>query len=301
MKKIKKLMFSLSTMLIVSSFSGCTLKRDLSSPSDVKNLNSYATKIKIESDDCVNIEDNIISVIEQGDNDVFVDERIASPSLLSPTISEQENIIVENADTRKLVALTFDDGPSKYTDVLLEVLNDNDVKATFFVLGCNCDNYTDTLLKISDSGHEIAIHGDTHTAFTKLSVEQVNNEITTTINYIESLGIDVSGLVRPPYGNLNSELKEQIEYPFILWNIDTEDWKTKDKEQIKAEILENIAAGSIILMHDTKAVHEVDIEVLKEILPELTQEYKFVTISELCEYYNIELENGKTYRKITGN
>ncbi len=217
------------------------------------------------------------------------------PSPTLPFIATEEPA---EEDNRGLVALTFDDGPSKYTEELVEVLDSYGVKSTFFVLGCNSENYPDALAAISDSGHEIAIHGDTHTSFTKLSIDQVNQEITNTMDYIASLGIESSCLVRPPYGSLNDTLKENIEYPFILWNIDTEDWKTKDKEQIKQEILDYIEPGSIILMHDTSAVHEVDIEVLNEILPELTEEYKFVTISELCDHYNIELENGKAYRKI---
>ena len=118
------------------------------------------------------------------------------------------------------------------------------------------------------------------------------------IDYIEELGIETTDLVRPPYGSLNDDVKKNVPYPFILWNIDTEDWKTRDKDEIKQEILDNIQEASIILMHDTKAVHNADLEALKEILPELTEEYKFVTVSELFEYYNITLEDGKVYRKI---
>lgn len=281
MKKIRNLIFGLSTILITSSISGCSLQKK-------ENQTNYsATKIEIELD-------NNINSVAKKTADIIIpatDSILSTPTTLSMNIDLPE-------DERKLVALTFDDGPSKYTEELLTLLDEHDVKATFFVIGCNCHNYPDALLQITENGHEIAIHGETHTSFTNLGVEATTNEITATINYIESLGIDASNLVRPPYGSLNDDLKANMEYPFILWNIDTEDWKTKDKDQIKQEIINNIQEGAIILMHDTSAVHEVDMEVLKEILPELTQEYRFVTITELAEYNNKELENGKTYRKI---
>lgn len=273
MNKIKNLIFGTSITLMISATSatGCNLIKD-----------DYKEPIYIEYK-TLDKEKNI-------NNDEILESDYTSPTLFSEEINIQDN--------RKLVALTFDDGPSEYTEELVEVLNNNNIKATFFVIGINCIDYPEALTAISDSGHELAIHGNTHKSFTKLSIKEVNNEILDTINYIESLKLTVSKLVRPPYGNLNSNLKENIEYPFILWSIDTEDWKTKDKEQIKAEILNNIQEGSIILMHDTKAVHNVDIAVLEEILPELTTEYNFVTISELVDHFNIELENGNAYRKI---
>ena len=289
MLKIKNLVLRIGTILIVSSTSvGCSFekKTDEVKHFDIQIEQETKNEMNINSSPAISSESSTITTYESA-------EVLPSPTL--PFIATEEPA---EEDNRGLVALTFDDGPSKYTEELVEVLDSYGVKSTFFVLGCNSENYPDALAAISDSGHEIAIHGDTHTSFTKLSIDQVNQEITNTMDYIASLGIESSCLVRPPYGSLNDTLKENIEYPFILWNIDTEDWKTKDKEQIKQEILDYIEPGSIILMHDTSAVHEVDIEVLNEILPELTEEYKFVTISELCDHYNIELENGKAYRKI---
>lgn len=266
-------------MLTVSIVSSYNLKKDF----------LPAATIKIElTDDTDNISEE--------NTDQIIEAEFAPSTLLSSTVAQ--TIEEVNLASRKLVALTFDDGPSKYTDELLDVLEQNNVKATFFVLGCYCDDYPEVLKRMAEDGHEIAIHGETHTAFTNLTLEEVDKEITTTIDYMESLGINPSYLVRPPYGSLNNSLRENINYPFVLWNIDTEDWKTKDNEQIKMQILENIDAGSIILMHDTAKVHEVDVEVLAEILPELTKDYCFVTISELSERYNIDLEAGNVYTKI---
>lgn len=274
MKNTKKL--TISTLLLTTIITATTITfyktyRDEKTP-----------KIITEFDSNFLNSDNTISKINE---------------ILSKTYLDKLSTPIE--DNRKLVALTFDDGPGKYTEELLNVLKEYNVTATFFVIGENCTKYPDTLTLIANNNHEIAIHGKTHTSFTNLTQEEVNNEISSTIDYIESLGIDASELVRPPYGSLNSSLKENSNYPFILWNIDTEDWKNKDPDTIKKEILENISQGSIILMHDTtKTVHEADITALNDILPELTKEYNFVTISKLCEEYNLTLENGKTYGKI---
>lgn len=290
MQKINNLVYGCGTILLMSLISsGCSLKKDTTiTPTPI----SIETELETE---------NSVSVIEETPIDTLEDQLSITPA---PTLTlPLENEIFVDEKTKddseyEYVALTFDDGPSKYTDELVDLLNDYNVQATFFVLGYNCKNYPDALTKIIDSGHEIAIHGETHTSFTKLTLEQVNAEITNTTDYIESLGFTASPLVRPPYGSLNEELKQGIDYPFILWSIDTEDWKTKDKEQIKAEIIDNIEAGSIILMHDTSAVHEVNMEVLREILPELTEEYHFVTVSDLANYYDKNLESGKAYGKI---
>lgn len=281
---IKNLIFGTSLALTLN-LTGCSLQKENQNP---KTYNYTIEEITDVSD-----------ILEKIDLILAQSNYTTTPS---PTTLHENTIVEETTteieDNRTLVALTFDDGPSKYTDELASLLNEYDIPATFFVLGCNCDNYPTSLVNLYENGHEIAIHGETHTSFTKLTIDEANKEITYTIDYIESLGIDASEIVRPPYGSLNDEVRENIKYPFILWNIDSEDWKTKDKDLIKEEILNNIQEGAIILMHDTSKVHSANAEALKELLPELTKQYKFVTISELFNSYNIELEAGKVYRKI---
>lgn len=285
MKKKKNLVLGISALLLMLTISGCNLKKEIFPKSNT-------IRIEIESDN------EYKKLFNPNINDTNLEtEEETSTSL--PFNKTETTTSEEQEDNRKRVTLTFDDGPSKYTEQLLEVLKQYDVKATFFVIGNNCEKRSDALLKIAEDGHEIAIHGETHTSFTKLGPEETTTEIENTTEYIESLGISVSNLVRPPYGSLNNVLKENIDYPFILWNIDTKDWENKNKDLIKKEIIDNIQEGSIILMHDTtKAIFDANTEALKELLPELTKEYKFITISEMAQYYNIELENGKTYRKI---
>lgn len=285
MQKKKGICIKMVTLLFASAMITISLKKDTKFLHKYTSINNGITDIKNDLDNLIG---NII---------------IPSPSCpTTPITTPLPSPTPEIVEEKKLVALTFDDGPyGECTEDLAGLLWEYDVKCTFFVLKDRVDKTPNVLTQLYGDGHEIAIHGATHTNLTKLSVDGINDEIESTIDSIEYLGITATNLVRPPYGSINDQMKENIEYPFILWNIDTRDWETHDKDKIKEVIMENIEAGAIILMHDRKDVHECNMQALEELLPILTEEYKFVTVSELAEYYGISLENGKVYRKIKTN
>lgn len=226
---------------------------------------------------------------------ITIQDEIEVPKEDSFTTNEIEETEVIEEDNRIPVALTFDDGPGKYTDRLLDILEDNDVKATFFVLGTGIENYGEVVKRAYDDGHEIAIHGYSHTSFKKMTIEEIQSEIDTVFNLLNDLEITPSNLVRPPYGSINSKIKENLDYSFILWSVDTLDWKTKDKDAIIKEINDSIENGSIILMHD---IHETTVDAVEEMLPELTDEYRFVTVNELFSLNEQELEEHESYHKV---
>lgn len=195
---------------------------------------------------------------------------------------------------KKLVALTIDDGPWKYTEELLDILEKHDIKATFFLIGCNIELYPDKTVSINNDNHQIALHGYTHKSFTKLSLNEVVNELEETNNLLDELDIDKTNIVRPPTGSINDAVKS-LDYVYVLWDVDTMDWKTKDKDKIITEIEQNIEENSIIL------VHEIDtstLAALDEILPKLKKEYEFVTVNELFKENNQVLENSNSYYKV---
>lgn len=203
-----------------------------------------------------------------------------------------EDIVIEQVDERKIVALTFDDGPSKYTEDLINVLNENNATATFFVIGTNVNRYPETLQFAYESGNEIAVHGYSHTSFSDMTLEEVQNEIDLTRQLVTDCGVECSNLVRPPYGSIDSEIMTNVDATFILWNVDPEDWKLRDKDAIKAEIIGKINDGDIILFHD---LYGPTVEALAEILPELSSEYRFVSVSELFELKELECEENNKY------
>ena len=212
-------------------------------------------------------------------------------------IKEEDNVVdfkptfLEN----KLVSLTFDDGPTKYTNELLKVLERNHSRATFFILGNKIRGNEEAIKNIRSKGNEIGINGYSHKPFTNMSVEDVNTEIVDTMDMLNRIGVNPSNIVRPPYGKLNGSIKIKSKSPFVLWNIDTSDVRD-NKEAIRNKIMNNIQPGSIIKLHDTSIN---TIEALEEVLPELIKEgYRFVTVGEMKERYSKKLVPGKVYAKL---
>ena len=194
----------------------------------------------------------------------------------------------------KVVALTFDDGPSNYTDEILDVLEKYNVTATFFVVGTNLNTkYNNTMARLIKLGNEVGIHGYSHKEFTKIKQSKVVEEIEYTNKLLRGFNIEAK-YIRPPYGSINNKLKKIIEYPIILWNVDTLDWKYKDALKIYNNSIDDIHDGSIILMHDH---YLSSVKALDLIIPKLQEDgYKIVNITELFSLKDINLENGKTYR-----
>jgi peptidoglycan/xylan/chitin deacetylase (PgdA/CDA1 family) len=191
---------------------------------------------------------------------------------------------------QKLAALTFDDGPeSELTPQILDILDDYDIKATFFVIGQNAARHTDVLKDISDRGHEIGNHSWSHKYLPKISKSSKENEILKT----EQLLIDILGehtpIFRPPYGAVKAQDKQLIDslgYKIVNWSVDTRDWAGTSGEQMMKYVKQQLKPGGIILMHNsgnTKTVKN-----MMSILPTMIewireQGYEFVTITEILD------------------
>lgn len=186
---------------------------------------------------------------------------------------------------KKSIALTFDDGPSKYTKKIIDLLNEYDANATFFILGNKVELYNDTLKYMLESGNEIGNHSYNHKWLTHVDEEELLNQINKTQEIIKNnLGYEPK-IFRPTYGSVSKLMRKTIDLDIILWNIDTMDWKYKNKNKIINNIMSQIEDGKIILMHDTK---KITYETLKQLLPKLKEQgYQFVTVSELKEIKTI--------------
>lgn len=197
----------------------------------------------------------------------------------------------------KYVALTFDDGPSSFTEEIIDLLQKYNYNATFFVLGNKLNlNYKDVLKKSIKNGNEIGVHGYSHRSFTKMRQATMEEEITKTKKYIKNLTGYESTLVRPPYGNITKTIKNYNLGPYILWNNDTLDWKLRDANKISSRLINSIEDKSIILMHDT---YLTTFKALEIILPYLKENnYVVTTVSKIYELNGITLESNKSYRYI---
>lgn len=221
------------------------------------------------------------------------DRLIAEGWRTSPVeISTSPNTTTNN---NKAVALTFDDGPSKHTSRILDCLSANGAKATFFVVGPNVQRFGDTLRRAHALGMEIGNHTVNHKNLRNLSQTEVYSEINTNADYIEAaIGVRPS-LVRPPYGNYSDAILATANQPFILWSIDTLDWKTRNTQSTVDSVLSSVKDGDIVLMHD---LYEPTAAAAEIIIPELIKRgFDLVTIPELAQRKGITLET-KAYRSL---
>ncbi len=205
----------------------------------------------------------------------------------------------ENTENQFMVALTFDDGPSKYTMKLLKILEKYNVKATFFTYGVSLkrqDIDVEAILKKMDEvGCDIGNHTMNHSQLDKLKPKEIKREINGVAKIIESYVGHDSLLVRPPYGaGIHSKkVKKNVKYPMICWSLDTLDWKTKSKKKTIKNVMNQVKDGDIILMHDT---HKWTVEAMEKIVPKLIKKgYQLVTVTELAEARGVKLKNGKAY------
>ncbi len=194
---------------------------------------------------------------------------------------------------KKLVALTFDDGPNYNTNKILDVLNKYHVPATFFVLGSKIKGNEYILKKMKDSGMEIGNHTYNHLLLTKYKEDKIKKEITDTNNLIFEITGKEPKLFRPSYGSFNKKIKNISEMPIIIWDIDTLDWKYHNSKKITSRVVNKVKDGDIVLMHD---IYSATSNALDNIIPMLVNKgYSFVTVSDLFYYKGITLEKGKVY------
>ena len=240
----------------------------------------------------INIEPIVsdVSSVEVSINDVF--KYIEEAYLKGEDLEKYKTYIKKR--TRKAVALTFDDGPSpKTTPVALDLLKKYNAKGTFFMVGHAVEGNEDIIKRVIAEGHQIGNHSWDHPVLTKISLEKAKSQINdTTAALKKASGLDVH-IMRPPYGAINGAIPAEVDQSFILWDVDTLDWKNRNTASIMKEV-RKAQAGSIILMHD---IHQTTIDALPLILQYLTEQgFEMVTIEELMGD-QLELHQSYTNRE----
>lgn len=201
---------------------------------------------------------------------------------------------------KRLIALTFDDGPSgAVTDQLLSHLRDKQVRATFFVLGYMAERTPSQLQREVSEGHEVGSHSANHTAFSRMTGADLAND-TVRMNqiFMNILGHNTP-FMRPPYGDgaYTEKAKVNIGQPMILWTVDTLDWKYRDAQTVRQNAVKDAFDGAIILFHD---VYQSTADAIPLIIDDLrAQGYEFLTVSELAKARGVTLQNGVVYGSFT--
>ncbi len=187
---------------------------------------------------------------------------------------------VQAEKNKKVVALTFDDGPDgNTTPQALDILAKYKIKATFFVQGKNIAGNEAILKRMQAEGHEVGNHSWNHPVLTQLSLEDAKKQITDTEDAIKNVLGKSSKLMRPPYGAISDDIRNSLDLSFILWDVDSLDWKSKNEASIFTEIQHQTSDGAIILLHD---IHQPSVNSLPKVIEYLQEQgYSFVTVSEL--------------------
>lgn len=218
----------------------------------------------------------------------------SAPKLAVAPFSRHVRISEREFEGKKLAALTFDDGPSsETTPKLLDILYEKDVPSTFFMLGSMARNNPDIVKRIKKEGHDVASHTMYHQNLIRISRSSAESDIKEARSIITDLSGKPPKFTRPPYGNTNDAISKMMGTPIILWSVDTEDWKSKNKDSIVDTAMSQIHDGAIILMHD---IYPSTVEAVPELIKKAREAgYEFVTISELSEKRGESLSDGTSY------
>ncbi|NLC44784.1 MAG: polysaccharide deacetylase family protein [Clostridiales bacterium] len=194
----------------------------------------------------------------------------------------------------KKIAISFDAAwGAEYTSTIMDILEERDIKTTFFLVGFWVDKYPERVEEMARRGHEVANHSTTHPEMSKLSQEQIVKEILTTQKKIEDLvGNKSVKLLRPPFGDYNDRLIQtcrELNFHVIQWDVDSLDWKELGVQPMVERVTKKVDKGSIVLFHNNA---KYIVEALPKILDNLLIEgYTIVPISELIYKENYRMDH----------
>lgn len=194
----------------------------------------------------------------------------------SPAQDIQETGVQEIQSPK--IALTFDDGPSIYTEELLDGLKERNVQATFFIIGKSAEKYPEIVKRESEEGHLIGNHTYNHVKITKLSEEEAKKELAKTNELLEKLTQEKVEYVRPPFGVWQKKLEDFGMHP-VMWTIDPLDWTTENVDEIVNKVVTEADENDMILLHDC---YKSSVQAAFRIIDLLQAKgFEFVTVEEL--------------------
>lgn len=191
------------------------------------------------------------------------------------------------------IAISFDAawGADK-TDELIDILNEHQIKATFFLVGFWAEKHSDKVKALDENGFEIGTHSNTHPDMTSLTRTKMQLELQTSINILSNITGKKPKVFRPPFGAYNNALIETAEslgLKTIQWNVDSLDWKDYSAQQIAQRVINKTQNGSIILMHNNGQNTPKALRLI--ILGLKNKGFEFVCVSELIYHDNYYIDN----------
>lgn len=268
---------------------------------DAINQNNVTKYFEVKDNEIIIHYSNVVSTPYYSEPIFLVINNNEVSKYLNYSFSLDETYKNESAyeydPTKQYIAFSFDDGPSRNnTFDIVNYLENNKSHATFFMLGSFMNPNPDIVKYVKEHGMEIGSHTYSHTNLKKLNASKLDEEIYKTNEVYNSITGENLKLLRPPYGSMNDKIKDSYPYSFILWSVDTLDWKYKDSDYLYDYVINNVSDGDIVLMHD---IHETTKIGVEKILPELyVRGYRVVSVSELARIKGIELTPNTKYRSL---
>ncbi|MCL2364254.1 MAG: polysaccharide deacetylase family protein [Defluviitaleaceae bacterium] len=204
----------------------------------------------------------------------------------------------EEPPRRPMIALTFDDGPSRYTVQILDTLAAHNAQATFFVLGNRVIQHPHITRRIVHDGHELLGHSWSHRDMTSQNRDNVADAINRTSSVLYGVGGVRTNLFRPPYGAFNARVREvaaELGYAIVMWTVDPQDWRLSNQcaNFLYNHIINNAYDGAIVVLHD---VFATTADAMEYVIPRLIADgFELVTVTELLEYFFDEIIPGTVY------
>ena len=204
---------------------------------------------------------------------------------------------LEVPERRKLIALTFDDGPHpEHTAVLLDGLRARGAKATFFLVGCQVELAPELVERMAAEGHQIGVHTLEHVQVNGLSRRDFDRQVEGLRRVLYPLVGERELWLRPPYGIMDDNTARWADSPVVLWSVDPEDWKDGDTARIVQHIADRARDGDIVLLHD---IYPDSVEAALQVVDRLqTQGWRFVTVEQLLAQKGYAGEAGRVYRAV---
>ncbi len=207
-------------------------------------------------------------------------------TFLSPRVATAQDCCLPDGAKTKYVALSFDDGPSlKYTPMMLDVLEENGVKASFFLIGQNINEETAPVIRrMVRMGCDVENHTYSHPNLTQISDSQILEEVAKTDSLIEVYAGAKPKYLRPPFTAHNAHVAGLIDGKIFIAGLSCRDWRAEMPVEDRITMtLDRVEDGRILLFHDT---NELTVEAMKTIIPELkARGYEIVTIHELFRIF----------------
>ena len=289
--------YAISSFLLAAQFAGCA-----QTPLSLPDTGSMPLPLQNEN---VDLYATDLPDLSGSEESLEIPDSSSAPAVEdapSPTVWDMNDVDISHIDpTKKLIAFTFDDAPSRSLENLLTVYAayneanpDCRASATIFCNSGRFDTQTPHLLSVCLAMHmELGNHTHSHHDLTTLNKTALLDEINKTDEELYKIDGKPRHLLRAPFGKANDFVEENAPTPLINWTIDTLDWSGVSEDAIYRAVYENRFSGAIVLMHDGYK-HTVD--ALKRLLPDLKADgYQVVSVSQLAKAHGCTLRRGSTY------